>query len=115
MTFVNVCRNCKYFKPDKSFHSADQRLSYGTCLHPKSQTINIITGKVDYKLARYFREDSTIAKREIDVCGSVGKFYEDEPNTFIKLQREFYMPFYWSFIIMIFVFLILSVRVSHLK
>jgi hypothetical protein len=107
MSTTKICRNCKYFKPDKTT-GADSMLYFGKCMHPKAQTVNIVTGDVSYKLAKYYREDNTIISRNIEQCGPEGKYYEEERNMMIKFYREFYMPLhiYYSILVLLCIYIL---------
>jgi hypothetical protein len=71
----NICKNCKYFKPNPFWIKMEHRLHYGSCLHPCSQKLNVVTGHVEYEDARHMRLYDT-------KCGPNGKHYEEETNTF---------------------------------
>ncbi len=80
---MNICRNCKFFKPDRTYTTKESMINYGLCVHPVSQTINKVSGEATYIKAVEMR--SLIYETE---CGPCGLLYEPEKNEFVKFTRE---------------------------
>lgn len=66
MLSTNICKNCKYFQPDKSWYIRQYRIANGKCTHPTSQTIDIVSGDVTYETAKEMRKTQ---------CGPQGSYY----------------------------------------
>lgn len=51
----NLCRNCKYFMPDKSYlFNSKSKVEFGKCTY--EQKIDLVTGDVSYDYASIVRE-----------------------------------------------------------
>ena len=58
------CRNCKYFKPDKSFKSEKSQIQFGQCTYFGEK--NLVSGEIQYPFASTAR---------VYECGEYGKYY----------------------------------------
>lgn len=77
---VKVCRDCKYMKPNNFYTIPAYRLKYSQCTHPKSITIDIISGEELYK------ETNDMRKTE---CETEGILFEREPNRFVNTYKVY--------------------------
>lgn len=77
---LKVCRDCKFYKPNNE-HISNIKFSKGFCTHPKSTTIDLITGDISYNLAM---ENRLLPS----MCGEEGMLYEREDNVLRKVIRE---------------------------
>ena len=64
------CRNCKYFKPDKTFDSKNSQIKYGKCTYFGEK--DLVSGEIDYKYASICRKSSI----GYTYCGEYGKYFE---------------------------------------
>jgi hypothetical protein len=81
---MNICRNCKYFRPNLKFSNKDLKLSNGFCVNNISKQQNSVTGEVHYKYATEMRNEHYQQS-----CGVNGDLYEPETNVVIKTMREY--------------------------
>ena len=82
---TKTCRNCKYFRPNKSWISHQYRISYGECTHPIFHTIDLVSGIVTY-------QNASTLRMQKDKCGPLGTYHIPEPNHFNLFIREVYWP-----------------------
>jgi len=71
MSLLPICRNCKYFRPDREWIYSDKQFHYGRCAHHTSQTIDLVSGIPTYELARTMRDKDNLK------CGKTGAFHTD--------------------------------------
>ena len=86
-----VCRNCKHFRPDRSWTYVGEHFERGVCLHPAKRVVDIVTGDAILVLARDARNSSP-QKDAAVVCGPKGALYEKETNPVAKFAREATLP-----------------------
>jgi hypothetical protein len=77
MSYLPICKNCKYFKPNTSHTN---NILKGFCNHKISKTINILDGSVTYKTIENMRYNDTL-------CGQKGSLYEFEKPHIIFLRK----------------------------
>lgn len=66
-----LCKNCKYFFPNKEFSTHEYQLKHGICKHPKSIV------KVDYHTGVYKYNDAQYMRTSPNKCGTTGVYYND--------------------------------------
>ena len=64
------CRNCKYFKPEKSFKSEKSQIQFGQCTYFGKK--DLVSGEIEYIYASTAR---------VDECGEEGKYYSPKKIT----------------------------------
>lgn len=84
-----ICKNCKYFKPNPSFSSGSMKVTYGLCSHPRSQTIDNVSGEIKYKNARDMRRDPLYINpsTSAEVCGVLGQYYKAETPHNLAIRK----------------------------
>ena len=81
---INSCRNCIHYKPSDSYSEFATTLNECTKFAEK----DIITGKIT-------NEYANICRREENMCGKNGKYFEEEPNLLLKIANHklrYYTP-----------------------
>lgn len=80
MTEQNLCKDCKYYRKNwlnHILHNGDGYLD--ECTHPDLNTIDSVTGKVEYPLCRWQRNsvwDREGSRRGWGKCKEQGLFWE---------------------------------------
>lgn len=82
---MSICRNCKYFVPNKRYNFSDWRFKEAYCKHPALTTIDCVTGIPSYRFAKDLRH----AK---EFCGKEAIRFEEERNVVAKKWRDLPEP-----------------------
>lgn len=85
---VAICKNCIYFKPNKS---GANKILHGFCTHPSVRIVNIISGEIANKYASDVRDNE-------ELCGEKGHLFKPEQSHIIYLKllgkNEYYITGY---------------------
>ena len=80
---MNICKDCKYFAPDNAFHG-ERRYKYAWCQHPRSKSVDLVSGKLTYMTAEHMR----FTRNEDTLCNIEGQFYDAETSVVTKTLRN---------------------------
>ena len=66
--YYPVCKNCKYFLPNKNLNDKKSQVIYGRCSNFMEK--DIVSGDVEYNYASVCRSSDRL-------CGQYGKYFEE--------------------------------------
>lgn len=70
---MKLCKDCKYFKPDREWTLKNDQIAHGYCTHQNAiRTISYHTGNVKYESASYMRKYKG--------CGTSARYYIDKDD-----------------------------------
>jgi hypothetical protein len=80
-----LCKNCKYFAPDKGFSNREEQIRFGFCTHPSAEIA------VSYHRGNVYNKSATTWRKDIRGCGSGARYYLDKDS--IDPPRKEYRVF----------------------
>ena len=76
-----ICRGCAHFRPDATCIDLYSRLTLGVCVHPRTATLDVVTGQRAFDLAARVRGAE-------GCCGPHGLLHEPVDNRVAQWARE---------------------------
>ena len=104
-----LCTNCKHFCPSTTYLSNSLNIKYGTCKHPSTKQVNIISGNITYPDVESSRYNGP--------CKPEALLYEQQYNPLTKLFNHYPVIFnsvYMMIYFFVFIFVFINTQRTHI-
>ena len=98
LTTLQVCRQCKFFRPDKDYMTKEFRIFHGRCRHDHATVmVDIAAGIERHMFARHVRSGDIkyAPPHPLYMCGPEAVHFQQEHNHLTIFIREHISVYLW--------------------